>query len=778
MPNKKNKKPKPAPVVQVSERPAAVVPRRRWLVYGVVAVLLVVGAVAALMNLRHTSPRVSVASAANEYVDSKSCVECHRDVAETFSHTGMSRTFSKPNPSSMVEDFKVANTVYHKSSGNYYSMIQRGGEYYQRRHQIGFDGKETNVVEERIDYVIGSGEQARSYLHRSVVGKLNELPVTWYAEKKGYWGMTPGYDSADQKDFHGTISKDCVFCHNAYPPALPKAIEESGEPIFASELPSGIDCQRCHGPGLEHEKAARAANPDEKQLAATIVNPAHLSRERQLEVCMECHLSTSGSQDTNISLRFDRKIFSYMPGEPLSEYKLYFDSAKKQDPGGFGIADAAYRLKLSRCFLQSQMTCLTCHDPHEESHGKEAQSNYLQACANCHRGVAHTVSLPKTETCVTCHMPKRRGEYAVHTVLTDHYIQRQRPLRDLLNVATLPAAAPEAAGKLAAYYPEKLRDDGSDQLYLAIAESESGVDAKAGAAALETAIRRYKPTEAEYYAALGRAYARCGRHDRAVIWFEEAAKRKPADHLIGEEFVESLISLGQLSRAQQILERLVDNPPPDARLLTNLGNVYARQDQLAKAEVMLQRAIATDPESAEAYNLMGLVKQREGNEGEADRLFREAIRYRPDLAEAHNNIASLLVATGRYSEADFEFKQAVATAPKFAEAHHSYGLFLVAAKYDSQAETQLREAVRLDPGDAMFHADLGDLLAETRHEEEAADEYKAALKFNSNLDAANVGLGTILVRKGEHDVGKVYCSAALRSSDPSIVERARSCEVQ
>ena len=158
----------------------------------------------------------------------------------------------------MPEDFAVRNTVYNKASGDYYAMIRRGDEFYQRRHQIGFDGKETNVAEERIDYVIGSGDQARSFLHRTSEGKLIQLPVTWYSEKNGYWEMTPGYEFANQKDFHGVVSKDCIFCHDAYPSSLPREIEDSGEPIFPAKLPTGIDCQRCHGPGGDHVRAAKA----------------------------------------------------------------------------------------------------------------------------------------------------------------------------------------------------------------------------------------------------------------------------------------------------------------------------------------------------------------------------------------------------------------------------------------------------------------------------------------------------------------------------------------
>jgi hypothetical protein len=111
----------------------------------------------------------------------------------------------------------------------------------------------------------------------------------------------------------GSIS-DLKLCHDAYPSAETNEIQASAEPFFRNPLPSGIDCQRCHGPGAAHESAAKAKVPDEDLIRRSIVNPARLDRERQMDVCMECHLSTSGSQDQNISWRFDRGVFSYRPG--------------------------------------------------------------------------------------------------------------------------------------------------------------------------------------------------------------------------------------------------------------------------------------------------------------------------------------------------------------------------------------------------------------------------------------------------------------------------------
>ncbi len=686
----------------------------------------------------------------------------------------MARSVSKATSDKMPEDFAVRNTVYNKASGDYYTMIRRGNEYYQRRHQIGWDGKETNVLEERIDYVIGSGDQARSFLHRTSEGKLIELPVTWYSEKNGYWEMTPGYEFANQKDFHGVISKNCIFCHDAYPSALPKEIEDSEEPIFPGELPTGIDCQRCHGPGRAHEQAAKSKDFNFALVRSTIVNPATLGRERQLEVCMECHLSTSGSQDANISVKFNRGIFSYRPGQPLDDYKLYFDLGGKENRNGFEIADAAYRLRMSRCFQQSQMTCLTCHDPHHEAHSEKTEAKQVKVCEGCHKGVVHKAALPKTETCVSCHMPKRRGEFAVHIVLTDHYIQREKPARDLLAPLTPQAASSNKKTMLAPYYPEKLRDHSDDELYMAIVESENGADLQS-ATALESTIKEYAPAQAGFYAAVADAYAKSGSYAQAVTWFEEARKRKPEDRVILGRMVEALLQSGELDRAQQILESVAGKPPADARILANLGNVYARQGQLQKAESTLQQAIKLDPELAQSYNLLGGVKEAEGDQVEAIRLYREATRYRPDLVEARNNLARSLVANGQDEEAEFQFKQAIAAAPTFAEAHHNYGLLLVATNRRSQAEDQLREAVRSDPGSAVFHSDLGDLLSERHDEQEAIEEYRKALRLNANLDGANLGLGVVLVRQGNVSAGKAYCEAALHSSDPALVDMAKSC---
>src|SRR5579863_8683620 len=172
------------------------------------------------------------------------CAGCHPNVAQAYKKTGMARSFYRPT-------MEIEGLYYHQPSDTYYEMVQRDGRYFQRQYQNGFDGKQANVRETEIDFVLGSGNHVRSYLHRTAKNTLVLLPLAWYAEKGGYWAMNPGYDRADHQALRRNGTYDCMFCHNAYPgtPA------ETHDPVLSS-VPEGIDCQRCHGNGERHRRLA------------------------------------------------------------------------------------------------------------------------------------------------------------------------------------------------------------------------------------------------------------------------------------------------------------------------------------------------------------------------------------------------------------------------------------------------------------------------------------------------------------------------------------------
>ncbi|HEX8710327.1 MAG TPA: hypothetical protein VF730_00550, partial [Terracidiphilus sp.] len=58
----------------------------------------------------------------SDYIDSRMCASCHREIAESYSQTGMGRSFGVPDVNAPRADFN-SRTVYNKPSQMYYTMF-------------------------------------------------------------------------------------------------------------------------------------------------------------------------------------------------------------------------------------------------------------------------------------------------------------------------------------------------------------------------------------------------------------------------------------------------------------------------------------------------------------------------------------------------------------------------------------------------------------------------------------------------------------------------------
>jgi predicted CXXCH cytochrome family protein len=351
------------------------------------------------------------ASASPAYVDSAACAACHPKIAETYRRTGMARSFARVT----AEITPDRASYYHSASERHFEITRDKGRWLMRRPEDG-------GVEKTVDYVLGSGNHARSYVSRGSAGRLIALPLAWYSEAGGFWAMAPGYDRPDHADFRREIGFDCMFCHNGYP-EMPAGADASGKPpLYRGRIPEGIDCQRCHGPGSTHVDSARTGAPVAR-IRSAIVNPSRLSHQRQLDICFQCHLQSTSRRLPFAIRRYDRPAFSYRAGEPLSEYMLHFELTPEANrKRTFEVVSAGSRFLESRCYQESagKMTCTTCHNPHDVPRGAEAVAHYAAVCQQCHVSPRHTQAI--SNDCTSCHMPKRRTDDAVHVIMTDHLI--------------------------------------------------------------------------------------------------------------------------------------------------------------------------------------------------------------------------------------------------------------------------------------------------------------------------------------------------------------------
>jgi tetratricopeptide (TPR) repeat protein len=687
----------------------------------------------------------------------------------------MARSFYRPRPENTIEDYTGKNTYFHQPSDTYFVMTVRAGRYYQRQYQLDQAGKQTNSTEKEIDFVLGSGDHVRSYVHRNPNNTLVELPVAWYAEKGGYWTMNPGYDRPDHLGFRRSIAYDCMFCHNAYPD-IPAGSNNPRAPAIFTTLPEGIDCQRCHGGGEKHMALAGRPGSKIEEIRHAIVNPVHLTPERQMEVCLQCHLQTTSSPLPGSMVRYERQPFSYRPGEPLADFMLHFDHA----PGTghddkFEITSSPYRLRRSKCFQKSAvgaLSCITCHDPHG------AIRDYTAVCRQCHgTSFERLVSARKhTESadCVGCHMPKRRAGDVVHAVMTDHNIQRNKPPGNALAEIAEPVQNEANAyrGEVVLYYPPALPSQ-SDELYLAIAQVAQSSNLYGGIERLKGALEKYRPAHSEYYLQLADAFSNGGKPADAIPWYEEAVRHEPKSAAAFERMAISLVALRQFSQAEKSLKHALELTPEAAGTWVWLGAAALQQGKTGDALAAFQRAIQVDPEMVEAYNSAGAVWLETGDAERAEAALRAAMRIQPNYAPARNNLGNLLSSAGKFEDARYQFEAALRLKENYNGARYNYALALMRVHRVDEAQTQVEAILRTDSRSAEAHEFLGNLLAAKGQLDEAKEQYRAAILIEPEFARANLDLGTLLVNSGDMVSAVAYLRKAASGQDEAARDSAR-----
>jgi tetratricopeptide (TPR) repeat protein len=619
------------------------------------------------------------------------------------------RALTEPEPALPVA------AIHHARSGRQYEVLRRGDRLVQRRYEPGPNGAQVNAFEMDATHVIGSGNHARTYFHLTAAGELVELPLTWYAQEKR-WYLSPGFDQSAPPDFTRRADDSCLFCHNGYP--------------RGDAMAEGIDCQRCHADGARHAEMASQGATGE-QLRAAIVNPARLPTALQMDVCMQCHLETTSIELPQMIRRFDRDVFSFRPGEPLGSYIVHFDAAGGGDR--FEIVNQAYRIRQSACFRKSggQLTCGTCHNPHDVPRGAAAVTWYRAKCMGCHPSVkaAGHPGLAAAD-CAGCHMPKRRTEDAVHVIMTDHLIAR-RPPRD---VPPPPAEkARSFPGAFSVYYPELSVPE--RDLYLGAALIVGGRNRSAG-----------------------------------IELLERSAAAQPNGRALAV-LAEGRLAEGDATGAVRDFRRALERGPQTARLHYNLAQALDAAGQPGESGREFEKALRLElrfPEAHYAY-ANHLVKIQDA--AAAVRHYEAAIQARPVYAEAHNNLGNVLAERKDFAGARAHFEEALRIDPGFGEAHDNEARVLAAEGQVAEALAHARRAIELKPDSSAAHYNLGQLLQFNGSAADAISEYRTSLRLRPDFPAAHVALGATLGDSGNLDAAIAEFRAALRIEPQNALAR-------
>jgi hypothetical protein len=370
--------------------------RRPLGLLGLVAIVLV--AMAVPLARRHRPRAVQAATA----VPDATCLSCHRDKAG-HDRTAHRTTSRLPSRDAVAGRFDAgANELRTTNPYLRYRMDSTARGFTQTA--VFGAPPDTTTRTERFAYVIGSGRKGQSYVYRRG-DALFQLPVSHWTGLG--WANSPGFPDG-VANFDRAITPRCLECHATS--LEPIADDRRANRFVASPVVLGLTCEKCHTAGREHVERERSAA--RILLPRAIVNPARLSRERQIESCALCH----GGVGRPLA-----PSFGYVPGTPLRRHLELPPAAPNEvDVHGNQVA----LLARSRCFRESAMTCSTCHDVHRTERDVTALAG---RCLTCHTprscGLFPTRGQSIVGRCVDCHMPLEES----NTIISGHEGRRVRP---------------------------------------------------------------------------------------------------------------------------------------------------------------------------------------------------------------------------------------------------------------------------------------------------------------------------------------------------------------
>ena len=641
------------------------------------------------------------------YVGNKECAYCHREISQSFLRTGMGRSFYQPGAQPDIEDYTDNNHVYDRQNNLHYEMIAAADGYYQVEYRENDQAVRTHELRRKVDYVVGSGNNNRTYL-ASENGYINEMPITWYSEKE-IWDLSPGYNRFNMR-FNRPVVAECMHCHNSY-----NAFEKFSVNRYTGTITEGISCERCHGPGQLHvdKQMASADELNRTGVDRTIVNPAHLSAELQMDVCLQCHLQGEISV-----FKTGKSSRDFRPGMHLTDIKTVFveDNLPK---GDFRIASHGGRISLSTCFTASNgsMTCITCHNPHEPVQ-ERSRTYFNDRCMDCHATESLTaLQEPKNHSnngdCVQCHMRQGATADILHVNFTDHWIRKKI---DILNEKESGALfVRKTALKLRDFFEEKdlaavIRQGIAYTNYYETRHSEPAYLVRA-IILLEQGLQDV-PEHLDGYYALARAFQLQGKDQQAAAAYQRVLSLDPT-HMW------TYYQLGRLyldeapERSAAYLARAIHLNPDNPKVWKEYGDALLFTEDVAGAKTAYERALALDSFFASAYNRLGELEFYQHNDLQAAATnFTKAIQQNPDHTLALHNLANIAIFNKDLDQAENYSRRVLAVDPEFSASYGTLASISRERGQFAQAEIYLLKLIALEPNNQQALS----MLRELKHE--------------------------------------------------------------
>lgn len=638
------------------------------------------------------------------YMGIDSCVPCHAARVSEFRLTNHFQTCREPEPARMESGFGPGEKLFQTRYPDLrFEMDRQGDRFYQtsiRKTPIG-----DIRTSARIDLIYGAGDADEVLLSWKENGELFELPVARLTTTQE-WAVSH-FDPHANGDFSRPLTLRCFECHMTWFDYLPGSVntyQKAGAIL-------GVTCERCHGPGQDH--ARHHADHPKETTPHAIVQPATLGRDRQTDLCVQCHGNYINSKGPALT---------YRPGEPLQDYYREVNSPYSEDDH---VANQIKYMKQSACYLKSDtLTCITCHDPHTPTDNAHT-AIVRDACLQCHQPADcdEQPKLPESlrADCSGCHMPQRIKVNVNFQTADDDFVP---PIYRFDHRIAIHEVA-------------------RDEMLLDWHRQQSDEKSRDEAQRLTRSLIDHWTREAE-------ANEREYRFLAATAAIREAIKIEKTPEL--EEQLKRLVTLqvtytdlwnearnqmsgGRNAEAIATLKKILAMRPTDAKAHGKLGLLYAMSGKREAAIEELQAVAKYDPEDPYGHGLLGWIAYLEDRPAEAIAHYQLAVEIEPYFDKLRHQMGLALVKLDRPDEALEQFQLALQINPDRGDTSQQIAMLLLRRGDVASALPFARYGVEHSGGqDLQGVIVLADALAATGKPDEAALLLQRAATSNLQAD--------------------------------------------
>ena len=665
------------------------------------------------------------------YAGSKSCMECHERFYQLWSTSkhGLAMQpynaeFAKTKLTPQFSDLVIRKLKYRAdlTKGVVTEAGPKGTKQYKIEHALG-------------------GKNVYYFLAPFPKGRLQTLPIAYDINKKLWFDTAasgvrhfPGTER-DQpvswKDPGYTFNTGCYNCHVSQ---LSNNYDLKTDTYKTTWAEPGINCETCHGPSAEHNRAMKETPKGQQPKDMKIISVKKFTPEQHNSTCSGCHAKMSPV------------TAAYPPGAHFFDH---YDLATLEDPDFYpdgrdlGENYTYTSWLMSPCAKAGKINCVTCHTSSGRYRFK-AEEKANDACMPCHEkqvknAPAHTHHKPDgpANKCISCHMPMTSF---ARMNRTDHSMLPPTPS------ATIAYKSPNACNmchtdKDAAWADKYVR---------------------------EWRTRDYQAPVLKRAALIDGARKRDWKQLPSML---DYIISKDRDEVFATSLIRLVPSSGD-ARIPPILLKSIKDPSPLVRgaaadALQHVQTREAVQALVAATSDDYRLVRVRAAASLAGYPNLPLNEADKKSVDAANKEYLASLTARPDQWSSHYNLGNYYLNRNDPKKAISSYNTSLKLEPRAVLAMVNESMAYARLGDNKKADDSLKKALKLAPDNAAANFNMGLLKAEQNDPKGAEQYLKKALKADPQMAQAAYNL-CVITAKDRINEAVNYCkkAAELRPQEP------------